>query len=47
MIMSECKQCKKKPLTRYNTFVTVISVYLLITYVLGTIELYKFISSLF
>ena len=45
--MSECKKCKKKPLTRYNTFVTVISVYLLITSVLGTIELYKFISSLF
>jgi ABC-type arginine/histidine transport system permease subunit len=46
-VMSECKQCKKKSLTRYNTFVAVISIYLIITSVLGTIELYKFISSLF
>ena len=43
----ECKQCKKKPLTSYKTFITVISVYLLLTSIIGSIELYKFVVSLF
>ena len=47
LIMSECKQCKKKPLTSYKTIITIVSVYLLITSVVGTIEIFKYLSLLF
>ena len=46
-VMSECKQCKKKPLTSYKTVITIVSVYLLITSIVGTIEIFKYLSSLF
>ena len=46
-VMSECKQCKKKPLNSYKTIITIVSVYLLITSVVGTIEIFKYLSSLF
>ena len=46
-VMSECKQCKKKPLNSYKTVITIVSVYLLITSIVGTVEIFKYLSSLF
>lgn len=45
--MSECQKCKKKPISSYKTLVTVTSIYLLITSVVGTYTIVKFISSFF
>ena len=45
--MAECKQCKKRTLKSYNRVVVPVSIYLLITSIIGTITLVKYISSLF
>jgi hypothetical protein len=45
--MSECQKCKKKPLSSYNTLITVTSIYLLITSVAGTYYLIKLLLNLF
>lgn len=45
--MSECQKCKKKPLDSYKLLISVTSIYLLITSIVGTVTIVKFISSLF
>lgn len=45
--MSECQKCKKKPLSNYNTLITITSIYLLITSVAGTYYLVKQLLNLF
>lgn len=45
--MSDCKQCKKKPLSSYKTIVTIVSIYLLITSIIGTIEIVNYLKLIF
>jgi hypothetical protein len=45
--MSECQKCKKKPLGQYKSLVTVVSIYLLITSIVGTVTIINFLSTLF
>ena len=45
--MSDCKKCKKRTLKSYNQIVIPFSVYLLITSLVGTVFIIKYIMSLF
>jgi hypothetical protein len=45
--MSECQKCKKKPLNQYKSLVAIVSIYLLITSIIGTVTLFNILRSLF
>ena len=45
--MSECQKCKKKPLSSYNTLITIVSTYLVITSIAGTYYLINLLLNLF
>ncbi len=45
--MSDCKKCKKRSLQSYNKIVIPTTIFLLITSIVGTVTIVKYILSLF
>ncbi len=45
--MSDCKKCKKKSLTDYNKLIMPISVFIVLTSLIGVVTIVKYIISLF